>query len=44
MGSAPGRILEVMDVDLPRPRVPASRLRPEYAEIVYRIREILGLH
>ena len=44
MGTAPGRILQVMDVELPRPRVPASRLRPEYAEIVYRIREILGLH
>lgn len=44
MGTAPGRILEMLDVDLPRPRVPASRLHPEYAKTVYRIREILGLH
>ena len=44
MGTSPGRILEMLDVDLPRPRVPASRLHPEYAKTVYRIREILGLH
>lgn len=44
MGTTPGRILEMLDVDLPRPRVPASRLHREYAETVYRIREILGLH
>ena len=44
MGTAPGRILEMLEVDLPRPRLPASRLHQEYAETVYRIREILGLH
>jgi len=43
MGTKPGRILDVMDVPLPRPRVPALRRTPEYSETIYRIRETLDL-
>ncbi len=44
MGTTPGRILDMVQVDLPRPRVPATRGRPEYNATVNRIREILGLN
>ena len=44
MGTTPGRIIDVVDVDLPRPRVPATRGRPEYNATVYQIREILDLN
>lgn len=44
MGTTPGRILDMVQVDLPRPRVPSTRGRPEYNATVNRIREILGLN
>ena len=43
MGTKPGRILDVVEVDLPRPRVPESRRLPEFTETVNYIREVLGL-
>lgn len=43
MGTAPGRILDLVEVDLPRPRVPGSRRLAEYTETVNYIREVLGL-
>lgn len=43
MGTTPGRILDLVEVDLPRPRVPGSRRLVEYTETVNHIREVLGL-
>ena len=43
MGTKPGRILDMVEVDLPRPRVPASRRLPEFTDTVNYIREVLGL-
>lgn len=43
MGAKPGRVLEVVSVDLPRPRVPRLRDTPEFNQICVRIRSILGL-
>jgi len=43
MGTKPGRILDVVEVELPRPRVPGSRRLPEFTETVNYIREVLGL-
>lgn len=43
MGTTPGRILDLVDVDLPRPRVPGSRRLAEYTDTVNYIREVLGL-
>jgi len=43
MGTKPGRILDLVEVGLPRPRVPTSRRLPDYTETVNQIREILGL-
>ena len=43
MGTSPGRILDLVEVDLPRPRVPGSRRLAEYTETVNYIREVLGL-
>ena len=43
MGTKPGRILDLVEVDLPRPRVPGSRRLAEYTETVNYIREVLGL-
>ncbi len=43
MGTTPGRILDVVRVDLPRPRVPGSRRLPVFNETVDHIRAILGL-
>lgn len=43
MGTKPGRILDLVEVDLPRPRVPGSRRLEEFTETVNHIREVLGL-
>lgn len=43
MGTRPGQVLDVVDVPIPRPRVPASRRDPAYNETVYGIRETLDL-
>jgi len=43
MGSRPGRILDVVDVPLPRPRTPAMRRDRAYSETVYQIRETLDI-
>ena len=43
MGTNPGRILDLVEVDLPRPRVPGSRRLAEFTETVNHIREVLGL-
>ena len=43
MGTGPGRILDLVEIGLPRPRVPASRRLEEYNETVNYIREVLGL-
>ncbi|MDA2989505.1 MAG: ABC transporter ATP-binding protein [Actinomycetota bacterium] len=43
MGAHPGRVLEIIEVDLPRPRLPKLRDSPEFSEICVRIRSILGL-
>ena len=43
MGTKPGRILDLVEVDLPRPRVPGSRRLAEFTETVNHIREVLGL-
>ncbi len=43
MGTRPGRILEVVNVPLPRPRTPEVRSSPEYTSITNQIRHILGL-
>ena len=43
MGTNPGRILDLVEVGLPRPRVPQSRRLAEFTETVNHIREVLGL-
>lgn len=43
MGTKPGRILDLVNVGLPRPRVPASRRSAEFTDTVNYIREVLGL-
>jgi len=43
MGSRPGRILEVVDVPLERPRTPSVRSGQEYTDVTNYIRNILGL-
>lgn len=43
MGTRPGRILDVVDVPLPRPRTSATRRSTAYSETIYRIRETLDL-
>lgn len=43
MGTRPGRILDVVEVPLPRPRVPSLRRESAYSETIYRIRETLDL-
>ena len=43
MGTKPGRILDLVEVDLPRPRLPSCRRLAEYTETVNYIREVLGL-
>ena len=43
MASEPGRILESVAIDLPRPRRQAVMRDPEYSRAVFRIRGLLGL-
>ena len=43
MGTKPGRILDLVEVGMPRPRVPASRRLAEFTDTVNGIREVLGL-
>ena len=43
MGTKPGRILDLVEVGLPRPRVPGSRRLAGFTETVNHIREVLGL-
>jgi NitT/TauT family transport system ATP-binding protein len=43
MGTRPGRVLDIIDVPLPRPRVPAIRREGAYSETIYRTRETLDL-
>jgi hypothetical protein len=41
MSARPGRITDVIDVDLPRPRGIATREEPRYFELVTAVREAL---
>ena len=43
MGTRPGRILEVVDVPIERPRTPSLRSSAEYTSVTNQIRQILGL-
>lgn len=42
MSARPGRLLQVVDVDLPRPRTKATLIDPQYFRQVARIRGIFG--
>jgi NitT/TauT family transport system ATP-binding protein len=42
MSARPGRLVQVVDIDLPRPRNKATLVDPQYFRQVGRIREILG--
>jgi NitT/TauT family transport system ATP-binding protein len=39
MSPVPGRILEVIDIDIPRPRTLEVTAQPRFGEIVNRIRK-----
>lgn len=43
MGTEPGRVLEVIDVGLPRPRDPSLFTAPELTQKVHEVRKVLGL-
>jgi NitT/TauT family transport system ATP-binding protein len=43
MSARPGRIADIIDVDLPYPRVASTREEPRYFELVTRVREALHL-
>lgn len=43
MSARPGRVIETIDIDLPRPRVRAFRRQPRFGELVDRIGALLGL-
>jgi NitT/TauT family transport system ATP-binding protein len=43
MGVKPGRILEIVDVPIERPRIPSVRTSAEYTTVTNQIRDILGL-
>jgi NitT/TauT family transport system ATP-binding protein len=44
MGVNPGSVLDVIEVPLPRPRLPDARARTEYSAVVNEIRKILDLN
>jgi NitT/TauT family transport system ATP-binding protein len=41
MSPRPGRIVEIIPVDLPRPRGPETELLPEFHELTHHIRELI---
>jgi NitT/TauT family transport system ATP-binding protein len=41
MSAHPGRILRVMDIDLPRPRTEETRESPDFAAVETEIRHLL---
>ena len=41
MSPRPGRVTEIVDVPLPRPRTPATRARPEFGALTLAIHEVL---
>ena len=43
MTPRPGRVAAIVDVDLPRPRLPESRLSPAFLELVQRVGKLIGL-
>jgi NitT/TauT family transport system ATP-binding protein len=43
MGTAPGRVLSVVDVPLPRPRSIELMKSPDFAGLVFGVREYLGV-
>jgi NitT/TauT family transport system ATP-binding protein len=43
MSARPGRVVDVIDIDLPRPRTRSFRRQPRFGELVDRIGELLGL-
>jgi len=43
MGTAPGRVLSVVDVALPRPRSIELMKSPDFARVVFGVREYLGV-
>ncbi len=44
MGTKPGRLLDVVEIGLPRPRVATTRRSDEFNGLVNHIREVLGLY
>ena len=42
MSARPGRLLQVVDVDLPRPRTKATLVDPQYFRQVARVRGLFG--
>jgi len=43
MTSRPGMVADIMDVSLPRPRIPETKLDPRFAECVQAIGRKIGL-
>jgi NitT/TauT family transport system ATP-binding protein len=43
MSARPGRIADIIDIDLPSPRTALTREEPRYFELVTRVREALHL-
>jgi len=43
MTPRPGRVAEIVPVDLPRPRAAALRLTEEFGKVVRRIGELIGI-
>ncbi|MGD9712927.1 MAG: ABC transporter ATP-binding protein [Thermomicrobiales bacterium] len=43
LGPRPARVLDIVKIDLPRPRISSMRTKPEFIEIVDRIGRLIGL-
>ncbi len=43
MTPRPGRVAEIVPIDLPRPRTATMRLSPEFGQLVRRIGELIGI-